>query len=107
MSNNSHVFSSSVLQFGFKKEHSTTQYTFLVVEVVEIYNAHESPVCMVAKNYVMSKFGCCSADIRHLLFKSYCDSYYGSPLWDLSGSYINRLHCTWRKYMRCNLVNSV
>ena len=51
-------------------------------------------------NYVMSKFGCCSADLRNFLFRTYCTSYYGSPLWNLSGSYINRLHCTWRKCMR-------
>ena len=51
-------------------------------------------------NYVMSKFGCCSADLRNFLFRTYCTSYYGSPLWNLSGSYINRLQCTWRKCMR-------
>ena len=42
-------------------------------------------------NYAMSKFGCCSEDLRNFLFRTYCTSYYGSPLWDLSGNYINGL----------------
>ena len=48
MSKNYHVFSSSALQFGFKKQHSTTQCTFVMEEVVEFYNAHKSPVFIVA-----------------------------------------------------------
>ena len=47
MSKNSHVFYSSALQFGFKKQHSTTQCTFVVEEVVEFYNTHKSPVFIV------------------------------------------------------------
>ena len=31
-------------------------------------------------NYITSKFGICSSDIRKFLFRTYCTSYYGSPL---------------------------
>ena len=51
-------------------------------------------------NYVMSKFGCCSSNVRNYLFRTYCTSYYGSPLWSLSQPYINRFYCAWRKCVR-------
>ena len=51
-------------------------------------------------NYVMAKFGCCHSDIRNYLFNTYCTSYYGSSLWDLSGTAIHRFYCTWRKCIR-------
>jgi len=31
-------------------------------------------------NYVMEKLGFCSADVRAFMFRTYCTSYYGSPL---------------------------
>ncbi len=51
-------------------------------------------------NYVMSTFGKCSSDVRNFLFRSYCTSFYGSPLWSLGDKYIDRLYCTWRKCIR-------
>jgi len=51
-------------------------------------------------NYVMSKFGSCSSDIRNFLFRTYCTSYYGSSLWSLSHEYINKFYCAWRKCVR-------
>ena len=51
-------------------------------------------------NYVMSKFGCCSSDVRNFLFRTYCTSYYGSALWNLSAAYIERFYVAWRKCVR-------
>ena len=42
-----HIFNSSNLQFGFKANHSTTQCSFVVEEVIEYYNKHDSSVFMV------------------------------------------------------------
>ena len=51
-------------------------------------------------NYVMTKFGSCTADIRSFMFRTYCTSFYGSPLWRLSSPDINGLYVTWRKCVR-------
>ena len=51
-------------------------------------------------NYVMSKFGSSRSDIRNVLFRTYCTSYYGSPLWSLSHEYINKFDCAWIKCVR-------
>ena len=48
-------------------------------------------------NYVMTKFGSCTSDIRSFVFCTYCTSFYGSPLWRLSSPYINELYVTWIK----------
>lgn len=55
---------------------------------------------IIGTNYVMSRFGHCSSDVRNFLFRSYCTSYYGSPLWLLGGNDIDRFYCTWRKCIR-------
>ena len=51
-------------------------------------------------NYVMAKFGSCTADIGSVMFRTYCTSFYGSPLWRLSSPDINELYVTWRKRVR-------
>ncbi len=47
-------------------------------------------------NYVMAKFGACSANIRASLFRTYCTNYYDSPIWKLDSSTIQQFHATWR-----------
>ena len=37
-------------------------------------------------NYVIAKFGFCSADVCAFMFRTYCTSYYGSPLWQLDSN---------------------
>jgi len=32
-------------------------------------------------NFVLTKFGSCNSDVRNFLFRTYCTSFYGSPLW--------------------------
>ena len=51
-------------------------------------------------NYVMSRFGCCSANVRSYLFRTYCTSYYGSPLWKLDSKRVQQFYTTWRKCVR-------
>jgi len=51
-------------------------------------------------NFVMSKFGFCHCNVRSFMFRTYCTSYYGSPLWRLNSSAINRFYVTWRKCIR-------
>ena len=51
-------------------------------------------------NSVLSKFGSCNSEVRHFLVRTYCTSFYGSPLWNLSGSHIQRFYCAWRKCVR-------
>ena len=56
-------------------------------------------------NFVLTKFGSCNSDVRNFLFRryffrTYCTSFYGSPLWSLSGSHIQRFYCAWRKCVR-------
>ena len=51
-------------------------------------------------NYVMTKFRSCTADIRSFMFRTYCTSFYGSPLWRLSSPDINGLYVISRKYVR-------
>ena len=41
------------------------------------------------KNYVTSRFGCCSENVRSYLFRTYFTSYYGSPLWKLDSKESN------------------
>jgi hypothetical protein len=47
MDKNTNIFKSSALQFGFKPKHSTSQCTFVLEEVIEYYNKHDSPVFLV------------------------------------------------------------
>jgi len=47
MVNCDYVFKSSDLQFGFKPGHSTTQCSFVIEEIIEYYNSHNSPVFVV------------------------------------------------------------
>lgn len=51
-------------------------------------------------NYVMTKFGSCTSDIRSFMFRTYCTSFYGSPLWHLSSPNINGFYVAWRKCVR-------
>lgn len=51
-------------------------------------------------NFISHNFGYCTYDVKYELFKSYCTSFYGSPLWNLTGNHINRFYTTWRKSIR-------
>jgi hypothetical protein len=51
-------------------------------------------------NFILSKFGSCDSNVRNYLFRTYCTSYYGSPLWSLCDKYIERFYCNWRKCIR-------
>ena len=54
-----------------------------------------------ATNTMLSRFGYCSSEVKSLLFTSYCTSFYGCPLWDLSTKYIGNCYISWRKCVRC------
>ena len=51
-------------------------------------------------NFIMSKFGSCTSEVRNFLFRTYCTSYYGCPLWRLNSRGIHRFYSTWRKCVR-------
>jgi len=51
-------------------------------------------------NTMLSRFGFCSSYINSLLVNSYCTSYYGSILWKMDSSDIQRLFISWRKVVR-------
>ena len=55
-------------------------------------------------NYVITKFGYCTADIRSFMFRTYCTSFYGSPLWRLSSpDYMLLGENVLEKYGMCHL----
>ena len=51
-------------------------------------------------NAVLSDFKHISGDLRVQIMQSYCSSFYGSQLWDLSNTCIDRLSISWRKSIR-------
>ena len=51
-------------------------------------------------NILMSKYSFCSTAIRCKLFKNFCSSYYGSPLWKNDFLSLQKLSVTWRKCIR-------
>lgn len=51
-------------------------------------------------NVLMSRFHFCSPEVRYRLFKSFCVIAYGSPLWDLDDSVIEKFRVAWRKCIR-------
>jgi hypothetical protein len=51
-------------------------------------------------NAVLYNFRHCSYDVRFQLFRSYCTSFYGSPLWNIADNNISRFYISWCKAMR-------
>ena len=47
-------------------------------------------------NYVLSKFGSCSSDVKIFMFHTYCTILYRSPIWKLNSRYIDKLYVAWR-----------
>ena len=51
-------------------------------------------------NAVLSDFRGIRGELRENIMRSYCSSFYGSQLWDLSNKHIEQLHKSWRKSIR-------
>ncbi len=51
-------------------------------------------------NLFSADFGHCSPYLQCKLFKQYCCSFYGSPLWLLSSHIVNKACTAWRKALR-------
>ena len=51
-------------------------------------------------NFILANFKNCSYDVKFKLFNSYCTSFYGCPLWNLSCKYMSRFFIAWRKSVR-------
>jgi hypothetical protein len=49
-------------------------------------------------NMLLSHFSFCTLDVKRHLFRTYCTSYYGCPLWDLRS--LNGFSAFWRKCIR-------
>ena len=63
-----------------------------------INKANRELICRT--NTMLSRFNFCSSEIKSRLFRTYCTSFYGCPLWDLSSDYIKYFYRTWRKCIR-------
>ena len=48
---NSHVFETDDLQFGFKPNHSATQCTFASNEIIQYYQNNNSAICVLMLDY--------------------------------------------------------
>ena len=55
---------------------------------------------IVSVNTLMAKFGFLQSNILDFLFNSYCCSFYGSQLWELTSKDINKVYVTWQKAIR-------
>ena len=56
---------------------------------------------MLAQTNTISKlFSKADTEVKYKLFKCYCMSYYGCPLWDLSDKVMSDVYVTWRKCIR-------
>ena len=51
-------------------------------------------------NKLLANLGSLPSSTLNVLFQSYCSSFYGSQLWDLSSKYINDIYISWQKGMR-------
>ena len=61
---------------------------------------HQTSMDNRKTNAVLSDFKHISGDLRVKIMQSYCNSVYGSQLWDLSNTCIDRLSISWRKSIR-------
>jgi len=68
------------------------------VNSIAIHNAKRDLIWRTI--YVMAKFGFCTADVRAFMFRTYCTSYYGSPLWQLGSNDVKHFYVSWRKCIR-------
>ena len=61
---------------------------------------HQTSMYNRKANAVLSDFKHISGNLRVKIVQSYCSSFYGSQLWDLSNNCIDRLSISWRKTIR-------
>jgi hypothetical protein len=54
-------------------------------------------------NILLAQFKHASALVKYALFKTYCTSMYGCPMWDLSRPLVERVYVAWRKCVRRTL----
>ena len=51
-------------------------------------------------NYFIARFGHLTPALKIRLFQTYCQSFYGSQIWDLNNNKINTFSVSWRKAVR-------
>ena len=51
-------------------------------------------------NILLARFGFCSSTMLTSLFKTYCTSFYGSPLWPLDTNSLTRLNISWKRCLK-------
>ena len=51
-------------------------------------------------NYFIARFGHLTPALKIRLFQTYCQSFYGSQIWDLNNNKINTFNVSWRKAVR-------
>jgi len=68
------------------------------VNYMAIHNATQDLIWRT--NYVMAKFGFCSADVGAFMFRTYCTSCYGSPVWQLDSNDVRHFYVTRRNCIK-------
>ena len=61
---------------------------------------HQTSMYNRKANAVLLHFKHIGGDLRVKIVQSYCSSFYGSQIWDLSIKFIDRLSISWRKSIR-------
>lgn len=51
-------------------------------------------------NLLLSRFGGIYSETKYALFRTFCTSYYGCPLWNLESNKILKFYIAWRKCIR-------
>ncbi len=51
-------------------------------------------------NLLLSRFGCIYSETKYVLFRTFCTSYYGCPLWNLESNQMLKFYIAWRKCIR-------
>ena len=51
-------------------------------------------------NSLLAQFGHASSDVKYYLFNRFCMPLYGSQVWNLSSSHVERFYVAWRKCVR-------
>ena len=54
----------------------------------------------IGANSVSTLFAHCFCNVRYALFRQFCMTLYGCPLWDMSSLYIHKFYILWRKAVR-------
>ena len=79
-----------VIYLGVKLSNKD-RYKMVVLEVSQFWKSF---------NMLRADFGAIDSKIKCLLFKQYCCTFYGAPLWRNNGASLRHVCVAWRKALR-------